>query len=109
MSTLVTYRYPFGDVTRVQPTVTIERFSGLLLVAIVAFEDVGTFDAQFADVVLGVVLHVGYVDELDHVAIQWHTDVARAGIAEGLARRDTAAFRLSVAFDDVGTADTLEK
>ena len=109
MRTLVTYRYPFRDVTRVQPAVAIERFSGLLLVAVVAFEDVGTFDAQFADVVLSVVLHVGYVGELDHVAVQGHADVARAWIAQRLARRDTAAFGLSVAFDDVGTADTLEK
>ena len=76
---------------------------------IVSFEDIGTLDAYFSHIILGEVLHVGHIRQFDHVTVQGNTNIARARITDRLAGGDTAAFGLTISFDDECPADTFQE
>ena len=76
---------------------------------VVSLEDIRALDAYFSDVILGEVLHVGYISQLDHITIERDTNIARARITDCLTAGDAAAFGLTVAFDDECAADTFQK
>lgn len=52
---------PQSDVARMQPSVSVECFGGLLRILVIAFEDVPAFDADFALVVFGEIIHIWHV------------------------------------------------
>lgn len=76
---------------------------------VVSLEDIRALDTYFSDVILGEVLHVGYVSQFDHITSHRDTNIARARIADCLTAGDAAAFGLAVAFDDECAADTFQK
>lgn len=45
-----------------KPTILVQSFFGLFRFFEVAFEDVGTFDADFTVATGCIVVHIGYVD-----------------------------------------------